>query len=82
MNWILGYLIGTSRVCLCYGIGGHVLDGYIDADMVSDIDSRKYSSGYRMNFTGEVVSWQSRLQKCVTLSTTEVGYIVATEASK
>lgn len=30
---ILIYLSGTSRVCICYGSGDLVLDGYTDADM-------------------------------------------------
>lgn len=41
------------------------LDGYTDADMAGDIDSRKPTSGYLMTFAGGAVSWQSKLQKCV-----------------
>ncbi|CAJ2642124.1 unnamed protein product [Trifolium pratense] len=59
-----------------------VLDGYTDADMACDLDCRKSTSGYMMTFAGGAVSWQSRLQKCVALSTTEAEYIVATEAAK
>ena len=33
-------------------------------------------------FSGGAISWQSKLQKCVALSTTEVEYIAAVEASK
>ena len=39
-------------------------------------------SGYVMTYAGGVVSWQSRLQKLVALSTTEVEYMVAVEAGK
>jgi hypothetical protein len=59
-----------------------VLDGYTDADMAGDVDSRKSTSGYLMKFAGGAVSWQSRLQKCVALSTTEAEYIALTEGGK
>ena len=28
MKWIPKYLSGTSRVCLCFGNGNYVLDGF------------------------------------------------------
>ncbi|RDX85569.1 hypothetical protein CR513_33223, partial [Mucuna pruriens] len=43
--------------------------------MAGDVDSRKSTSG-------GAVSWQSKLQKCVTLSTAEAEYVAVTEASK
>ena len=58
------------------------MEGYTDADMAGDIDSRKSTSGFLYTFAGGAVSWQSRLQKCVALSTTEAEYIVAAEAGK
>jgi len=71
VKWILRYLKCTFRVCLCFGSGEHVLNGYTNADMVGDVDSRKSTYGYMMTFVGGVVSWQSRLQKCVALSSTK-----------
>ena len=50
--------------------------------MSGDIDSSKSTSGYMMTFAGGVVSWQSKLQKCVALSTTESEYVTAVEAGK
>ncbi|KAA0047571.1 Retrovirus-related Pol polyprotein from transposon TNT 1-94 [Cucumis melo var. makuwa] len=67
---------------LTFGDGKPVLIGYTDSDMAGDIDSRKSTSGYLMTFAGGAVSWQSRLQKCVALSTTEAEYIAAAEACK
>ncbi|KAG5549866.1 hypothetical protein RHGRI_014986 [Rhododendron griersonianum] len=54
VKWILRYLRGTSRVCLCFGNGKAVLDGFTDADMAGDVDSRKSTSGYLMTFAGEL----------------------------
>ena len=82
VKWILRYLRGTSKMCLCFGDGKPVLTGYTDADMAGDVDSRKSTSGYLITFAGGAVSWQSRLQKCVALSTTEAEFIAATEACK
>ncbi|KAI9192665.1 hypothetical protein LWI28_026300 [Acer negundo] len=50
--------------------------------MVGDVDTHKFTSGILITFAGGVVAWQSRLQKCVALSTTEVEFIVATEVCK
>ena len=58
-KWILRYLKGTSRVCLCFGPGQPVLYGYTNANMSRDIDSSKSTSRYLMTFTGGVISWQS-----------------------
>jgi hypothetical protein len=67
---------------LCFGNDKQVLDGFTDADMAGDIDSRKSTLGYLITYSGGAVSWQSRLQKCVALSTTEAEYIAITEAAK
>ena len=82
VKWILRYLRGTSKFCLCYGNGKPELSGYSDADYAGDVDSRKSTSGCMMIFAGGAVSWQLRLQKCVTLSTTEAEYIAITEGGK
>ncbi|XP_056697666.1 uncharacterized protein [Spinacia oleracea] len=51
-------------------------------DKADDLDNRKSTSGYVFTFLGGAISWQSKLQKCVALSTTEAEYIAAVEASK
>ena len=58
------------------------LQGYVDADFVGDIDSRKSTIEFVFNLGGTAISWASNLQKIVTLSTTEVEYVAATEARK
>ena len=82
VKWILRYLRGTSKRCLCFGRGKPVLEGYTNADLAGDIDSRKSTSGYLTTFAGGAISWQSKLQKCIALSTTEAEYIASTKACK
>ena len=82
VKWIFKYLRGTSKLCLSFGKGKSVLEGYIDANMASDLDGRKSTSGYLFTFVGGAISWQSKLQKCVALSTMEVEYIATTESGK
>ena len=58
---ILKYLSGASRVCLCFGSGEPMLDGYTYSDMAGDVDSSKSISGFLMTFARGAVSWQSKL---------------------
>ncbi|CAM8969040.1 unnamed protein product [Rhodiola kirilowii] len=81
-KWILRYLRGTSKMSLCFGSSKPELVCYTDADMAGDLDSRKSTSGCLITFSGGVVSWQSKIQKCVSLSTTEAEVIAATQACK
>lgn len=82
VKWILRYLHGTSDVKLSFGSDIIELLGYSDSDMAGDMDSRRSTSGYLIMFAGGAVAWQSKLQKCVALSTTEAEFIALTEASK
>nr|KYP59970.1 Retrovirus-related Pol polyprotein from transposon TNT 1-94 [Cajanus cajan] len=82
VKWILRYLHGTVDMKLCFGGDKPTLVGYSDSDMAGDVDSRKSTSGYLIKFAGGAVAWQSRLQRCVTLSTTEAEFIAITEACK
>ena len=59
-----------------------VLQGYVDSDMAGDKDSRMSTTWYVFTIGGTTVSWISKLQKVVALSTIEVDYVVSTEASK
>eukprot|EP00253_Pinus_taeda_P033991 PITA_33991 len=83
----LMYLHGTSDYGLCYqGRPGldKVLDirGFVDADWVGDLDQRRSTSGYVFNLFGGAVSWMSKKQSVVALSTIEAEYMAATHASK
>ena len=82
VKWIMRYLRGTSSLRLGFGNEKPLLVGYTDEDMAGDVDTRKSTSGFLITFAGGAVAWQSRLQKCVALSTTEAEFIAATEACK
>nr|KYP41608.1 Retrovirus-related Pol polyprotein from transposon TNT 1-94 [Cajanus cajan] len=82
VKWILRYLHGTIDMKLCFGGDKPILVGYSDSDMTRDVDPRKSTSGYLIKFAGGVVAWQSRLQRCVALSTTQAEFIAITEACK
>ena len=56
------------------------MQGYVDVDFADDIDSRKSTNGFVFTLGGTAISWASNLQKIVTLSTTEVEHVAATEA--
>ena len=82
IKWILRYLRGISKLTLSFGSGKPVLVEYTDSDMARDEDSRKSTSGYLITLSGGVISWQSRLQKCIALSIVEAEFIAVTEACK
>ena len=69
-------------MCLTFGDSKLVLEGYVDADWAGDLDGRKSTSRYLFTFARGAVSWQSRLQKYVALSTTKAEYIAANNAGK
>eukprot|EP00253_Pinus_taeda_P031985 PITA_31985 len=83
----LMYLRGTSDYGLCYqGRPGldRVLDirGFVDVDWAGDMDQRISISGYVFNLFRGAISWMSKKQSVVALSTTEAEYMAATHARK
>ena len=43
--WFLKYLRGTSSVCLRFGLGKPLLEGFTDSDMSADVDTSPSTSG-------------------------------------
>ena len=58
------------------------IETYIDADYAHKVEDRRSVSGVAVCCGGTLVSWFSRTQKCVTLSTTEAEYIAMDDAVK
>ncbi|KAL0303184.1 UNVERIFIED_CONTAM: Retrovirus-related Pol polyprotein from transposon TNT 1-94 [Sesamum radiatum] len=57
------------------------LIGYTDSDWAGSIEDRKSTSGYIFCLGTNVISWSSRKQKSVALSSAEAEYIATTNAA-
>ena len=70
------YLNGTLNYGLQYD-KEKVTDfiGYSDADWAGDLDDRRSNSVYLFKLSGVAVSWRSKKQSCVVLSTAEAEYM-------
>ena len=79
----LQYLKGSQDYGLIYNTPNSTsgLQIYADADGMS-LNNRKVVSGYAFILNGTAVSWLSKQQEIVSLSTTEAEYIVLTYAAK
>ena len=58
------------------------IHGFVDPDWAGDLDLRRYTSGYVFNLFGGAVSWMSKKQSVVALSTIEAENMATTHASK
>ncbi|XP_071694312.1 secreted RxLR effector protein 161-like [Rutidosis leptorrhynchoides] len=75
---IFSYLKGTPDLGLWYPFGtGFNLTVFTDADHGGDQVKRKSTSGGLQFLGSKLVSWSSRKQNCISLSTAESEYIVA-----
>lgn len=78
---IFRYLLGTKNLSLEYGGERKGLEGFVDADGASQ-EHRHAITGYVYLIDGGAVSWASKKQELVTLSTAEAEYVAATHAAK
>ena len=72
--------MGTKKLALTFGEGEQGLEGFTDADRVSQ-EHRHVISGYVYILDGGAVSWVSK-KELITLSTTEAKYVAAMHAAK
>lgn len=80
---VLRYLQGTKDYKLTYTKeGNQEITGYCDADWASDIRDRKSCTGYVFMFQGGAISWCSRKQQTVALSTSEAEYMAMASAAQ
>ena len=75
---ILSYLKGTKEYGLWYPKENNlVIQAYTDADWTGSVDDRKSTSEATFYLGGCLVSWLSKKQSSILLSTTEVENIAA-----
>ena len=78
---VLRYLKGTTDLCVRYS-KDFTLHGYSDASHSDDPNNSRSVSGYLYMFAGGPVTWSSKKQQVVALSSCESEYIALAYASQ
>jgi hypothetical protein len=79
---ILRYVAGTLNFGLWYTqYDDNHLSGYTDSDFAGSLDDRKRTSGHVFHLGTNLISWASKKQTIVSISSTEAEYVAATSAS-
>lgn len=79
---ILRYLQNTIDYGITYTKDCKEMQAYVDSDWAGDVENRKSCSGNVVMLAGGPISWESRKQKSVTLSTMEAEHIALSEVCK
>ena len=78
---VFRYLAGMKGFALTFGTEWHDLVGYMDTDRASQ-EHRRAILGSAFLIDGGTISWSSRKQELVMLSTAEAEYVAAAHAAK
>jgi hypothetical protein len=86
---VLGYLAGTLEYGIKYTRARDQgeqerevkIEGYCDSDWASDQADRKSTGGFVFCLAGGAITWSSRKQPVIALSTAEAKYVAACEAA-
>ena len=80
---VLRYLASTPDIGIVFSPDDSDYPvGYCDASYASDLDTRRSTTGYVFRFHSGAISWSSRLQPTVAVSTAEAEYMAASAAVK
>ena len=82
LNRIWQYLNYSKKFTLRFCPQKLTLQGFVDADWGGDYTTRKSTTGYLFLFGNSAVSWSSKLQKTVALSSCEAEYMALKEGIK
>jgi hypothetical protein len=79
---ILRYVAGTLNFGLWYTKSDHhYLSGYTDSDFAGSLDDRKSTSGHAFHLGMNLISWASKKQTILSISSAEAECVAATSAS-
>ena len=79
---MLNYVHQTQSYGLNFGSYPAVLEGYSDANWISDSKNSKSTSGYVFTLGGAAVSWKSSKQTLLARSTMESEFIALDKAAE
>ena len=79
---VLNYIRFTKNYGLHYGSEPAVLEGYTDANWISDSKNSKSTSGYVFTLGGAAISWKSSKQTVLARSTMESEFIALDKAAE
>lgn len=79
---VLRYLKKTINFGLIFKQSNESLFGYTDADWGNCSNDRKSYTGYCFMLSGSTITWESRKQATVALSSTEAEYMALSDATK
>ena len=71
---VVRYVGSTAARGITYGATRKPLDSYCDSNFAACVDTRRSTSGWTMLMYGGAVSWQSKKQPTVAVSTMEAEY--------
>ena len=85
---VLAYLRGTIDQCLVFtrpgiaSLNHNRLWGWVDADYAGCQDTRRSHTGYVLMLNGAAISWRSKRQATVSLSSAESEFIAASQCGQ
>lgn len=77
---LLRYLKGTMNLGLTYTSRPTILEGYYDANWISDNDETNSTSGYVFTLGGGAISWKFSKKTCNDRSTMEFEFVALEKA--
>ena len=81
--YICRHFVGTSKYQLTYdGMSSEGISACTDSDWALDNSTRRSKTGYFIKLAKGLISWTSRAQKTIALSSTEAEYMALSDCSR